>query len=208
MLKEEKSIKNKFFIRILPIVVLMIIISYFITMYISMEIINSKTEESMELYQEIEKDAIQEYFDKTLEKTKNLAIFVENTYSYVDIEDYEKIIVSITEESKNILGTGIWFEPYVYNKNEKYIGPYAVKNKYDETNITYKYSSDTYDYFNQSYYYLVKEKNRPIFTEPFFDEISEMYMLSFVAPFKDKSGNFIGCVSIDIEINELQKHLK
>ncbi len=204
---ERKSIKTKFFIRIVPIVVLMIIISYLLTTYVAMKFINKTTEENIKAQQEIEIQIIKNYLANTLVKAKDLAVFVENTYEYANINDYENIIEIVTEESENILGVGIWFEPYVFDKSKKYLGPYA--NKIDDVvSITYEYSNQLYDYFSQPYYYLAKDSNKPIFTEPFFDESSELYLISFSAPIKSKDGDFIGCTSVDIEIGQLKSHLE
>ncbi len=206
-MEKNNSIKNKFFLRVVPIVVIMIFISYILTVFITIKLINSRAEENINAHQKIEVNVINNYLDKKLMKANDLSIFVQNSYKFASINAYEKLLMEMVDESDNILGAGIWFEPYKFDKNKKYLGIYSYEVD-GVVELTYKYNSQGYDYFNHPYYYMAKESHKPIFTEPYFDEESKLYMISFSAPIEDEDKNFIGCVTVDIQLTDLKLHLQ
>ncbi len=133
---------------------------------------------------------------------KSLAIFLES-FSFVggDIHD---VLSSIIENNPEIYGATIAFEPYAYNRNSLSFAPYYYKS---EKEVKFKYIP--YAYFNWDWYQIPKELNRPVWTEPYYDEgAGEIIMATYSVPFyKTFLGEkkFTGVVTADISLSWLQE---
>jgi hypothetical protein len=83
--------------------------------------------------------------------------------------DYRGIIEKFLAMNKNTLGSGLWLESGVYDKNIRYFGPYLHKE--GET-IVYSeaYESEDYDYFNTDWYLIGKNTEKGVgWTDPYYD---------------------------------------
>ena len=132
----------------------------------------------------------------TLSKT------IASTYKNTTMDEYEVLLNSLISDNDMILGSGIWFEPYVYDKTQEYMGPYVYKNG-DSIDLIYDYSNADYDYFNQEYYIRAKASSTAIITDPYYDETTGMVMSSCSMPIYD-ADTFIGCVTIDLQLTSIQ----
>ncbi len=61
-------------------------------------------------------------------------------------------IIKIFENYENSLGGGIWFEPYAVYKDQKRVCFYAYRDKSGNIILDDDFSSEQYDYHNQSWY--------------------------------------------------------
>ncbi len=68
------------------------------------------------------------------------------------------------------MGSGFWMEPYEYDTNKKYFGPYIYKDNGDYI-TTWDYSNSEYDYFKYEWYKNGFKGEGSIWTEPYYDEI-------------------------------------
>jgi len=133
---------------------------------------------------------------------------VESTYTTATLEQYEEILGKIIYDSDLALGSGIWFEPYVYDKNEKYVGPYVYKNG-KEAVTTYEYSNEEYNYFNYDWYKNAMTGSRePVFSALYYDETMKATITSCTVPMYDKNDTFIGTVTVDMAITAIQDIIK
>ncbi len=135
----------------------------------------------------------------------NAAVFVEKSeYNDSKIHALLKMLVAKNSE---IYGSTIAFEPYTFIKSQKYYAPYYFKQ-----NDSLKYVSlagDKYDYFHQDWYQIPKELDRPIWSEPYFDEGGgEIVMSTYSVPlYRNINGKreFLGIFTADISLDWLQK---
>ncbi len=135
----------------------------------------------------------------------NAAVILEKSdYNDSKIHDLLKLLVAKNSE---IYGSTIALEPYSFIKSEKYYAPYYYKH-----NDSLKYASlagDKYDYFHQDWYQIPKELDRPIWSEPYFDEGGgEIVMSTYSVPlYRNVNGNreFWGIFTADISLDWLQK---
>ena len=141
-----------------------------------------------------------------------LSLFIAATHESVSIEEYKNALCAVVVNNDMILGSGIWFEPNVYVESEKYYGPYWYKNivdgKWDGADLieTWDYSNAEYDYFNQEYYINAKNMQSASITDPYYDETSGLVMATCSAPIRDRGGNYLGCVTVDVMLSSM-KHL-
>ena len=80
-----------------------------------------------------------------------LATAVGTDYKEASIATYRKLLERIVSDNEIALGSGLWFEPYVYDSDEKYVGPYIYKDN-GTLRYTEEYATAEYDYLSKSYY--------------------------------------------------------
>ena len=117
------------------------------------------------------------------------------------LSDYEEMLTNVITQEDIVSGSGIWFAPYAYDSNEKYVGPYVYKDG-SSTVITYDYSNAEYDYVSQEYYTIAESSTEPVITDPYYDPTSDTIMSTCTAPII-ADGKFIGCVSVDIILSTI-----
>lgn len=121
--------------------------------------------------------------------------------------DYRGIIEKFLAMNKNTLGSGLWLESGVYDKNIRYFGPYLHKE--GET-IVYReaYESEDYDYFNTDWYLVGKNTEKGVgWTDPYYDEVTKISMVTAAVPISTEYG-IIGVASADYDLTTIQKIIK
>lgn len=105
-----------------------------------------------------------------------------------------------------IHGIGIWFEPYQFRNNRKYFGPYA-RRKGLESEITYEWNIESYDYPSQNWYRAgLKADKSSAFTDPYLD-FGLVYVTNSRA-FFDKKNKILGIISVDLVMPQLQELIR
>lgn len=108
---------------------------------------------------------------------------------------------------KMIFGGGYWYEPYVYDKAQKYYGPYVIKKDEKSVAVTWEYSNAAYDYHSQDWYKVgLNSKHSVAWSNPFYDDLSKTAMVSIVAPVKN-NGKVTGVASIDVGLKEINDYV-
>lgn len=192
--------------RMLAIIVPVLIASMVILTMISVSNSRSTISEQIEDRMEAELKAAEENVENSLNGVSTMASVIASsvgaTSSYTGMAAYEKMLAEIIQTNDMVLGSGLWFEPYAYDKSEEYMGPYVYKDG-DSIELTYDYSNADYDYFSQEYYLNAKNSTKPVITNPYYDETSGTVMSSCSAPII-VDGEFIGCVTVDMELSSVQ----
>lgn len=201
-----KKIRTKLLLGIVPFVLISMVILTMISADSSKQTISEQISTSMEAELKANINDIDAYLDVVRSTAMNLSRTVGATYKNTQMDDYGAVFEKIIWDNDLVMGSGIWFEPRVYNSEEKYMGPYWYKDG-DSTVLTYDYSNAEYDYFVQEYYTLAKESNgEAIITDPYYDPTLDIIMASCTAPIYDVvSGRFIGCVTVDIALDSIDK---
>ncbi|MFH1490338.1 MAG: SpoIIE family protein phosphatase [Pseudomonadota bacterium] len=133
---------------------------------------------------------------------ENLACFLESfAFGGGDILD---LVRSVVEKNPEIYGATIAFEPYAYSPNSRSFAPYFYKSN-GKTEFTYL----SYEYFFWDWYQIPKELNRPVWTEPYYDEggggiIMTTYSVPFYRNIEGKR-KLMGVVTADISLTWLQE---
>lgn len=201
-----KKIKTKLLLGIIPFILISMLILTNISANSSKEIISQQISHTMEAELEASINHINAYLDVVKSTAMNLSRMVASTYKTTAMEDYEKAFERIIWDNDLVMGSGIWFEPGVYDPDEKYMGPYWYKDG-QNTVLTYDYSNAEYDYFVQEYYTLAKESDdEAIITDPYYDPTLDVIMASCTAPVYDPAnGRFLGCVTVDIALDSINQ---
>jgi sigma-B regulation protein RsbU (phosphoserine phosphatase) len=138
--------------------------------------------------------------------TTNLASFLQQG-TYKEKQELLDLIRSFVECNPEIYGSTVAFEPYAYDKESLYFSPYFYKSK-GETKFTY-IGGEGYHYFHWTWYQIPKELNRPVWSEPYYDEgAGNIIMCTYSVPLsKTVSGkkNFLGILTADISLEWFQE---
>ena len=104
--------------------------------------------------------------------------------------------------NKELFGLGVAYEPYAYNPQYQYFMPYFCRNG-DGLKLQWL-GSDSYRYFYLDWYQVPRELERPIWSEPYFDEgAGNIIMSTFSVPFYQETGGhrkLAGIVGADISL--------
>lgn len=138
--------------------------------------------------------------------TENMACFLENSsYNKKELLQFLKITV---ENNPEIYGSTIAFEHYSFDNNLPAFAPYFYK---ENGKIRLKNLQDVfkYNYFISDWYQIPKELDRPVWSEPYFDEGSgNIMMATYSVPFhKNVKGKrqFMGVVTADVSLEWLRE---
>jgi methyl-accepting chemotaxis protein len=128
---------------------------------------------------------------------------------YRNSEQLLSIAKKYVEEHELLCGSGIWLEPYLYDENTKYYGPYMYKDpSQGRVELTWVYSNADYDYFQYDWYKIgLNAEGKTAWTEPFLDEVSGIYMITCSSPIR-VDGRVIGVATADIGLDNLREYVR
>lgn len=198
-----RSIGLKMLIGILPVVVLALAILTKLSESTSKNLIEEQSNSNMQSELKANVNSINDYLNVVKTTAMNIAHMVGASYQTTEIDTYEVAIKEIIRGNDLILGSGIWFEPNAFDGQKKYVGPYWYKTG-DKINLTYEYSDEEYDYFNQDYYKLAANgSGEAVITDPYYDPTLDVMMASCTAPIFNSQNKFIGAVTVDMELSDI-----
>ncbi len=195
------SIRRKMLGTILPIIIIAMVLTTIISSNTSNKLITAQFNQRMNAELSSQEGIMNEYLHSVSNMSAAIARLTESSYKVTKMEDYEKILENIISDNDIVLGSGLWFEPYAYDPQSEYMGPYVYKDG-GEIVVTYDYSNADYDYFTQEYYTMTKDITEPKFTDPYYDDVSGLVMSTCATPII-VNGKFIGCVTVDIELSAI-----
>lgn len=106
-----------------------------------------------------------------------------------------------------IFGTAVAFEPDAFERGTKYFAPYSFRKDFAITSVNL--GGEDYNYFAKDWYQLARELNRPVWTEPYYDEGGgDTLMITYSAPFSRRTPRGMqtaGVVTADIDLAWLQR---
>lgn len=199
-----KKISTKMLCVLVTINILIMTLILSISYETSRGILESQIQKNMDSELVVDTNLIKGQMDQVEKMAEQLARNVESTYKTTNIDQYEQYIGKVIFQSDLVIGSGIWFEPYVYSGNEEFMGPYIYKDNGAPV-LTYEYSNAEYNYFNYDWYKEAKNNKEASahFTELYHDEVSNQIMSTCAVPMYD-NGKFIGVISVDIGISSIQ----
>ncbi len=134
---------------------------------------------------------------------RNLAAVIEDRpYPRPDLV---RLIKSVLASNREAFGMAVAYEPYAFDPKLYYFCPYACREN-GGIKISFL-GSDSYRYFFYDWYQTPRELNRPLWSEPYFDEGGgNIIMSTFSMPFYQGSGDsrkFKGVVTADLSLKWL-----
>ncbi|UII56656.1 methyl-accepting chemotaxis protein [Cytobacillus spongiae] len=120
-------------------------------------------------------------------------------------KEYEELLKRQVQLNESTSGSGVWFEPNTYDQAIKYFGPYVYKDG-DQLIYTEEYGTDEYDYPKQPWYTIGKEGIA--WTDPYYDETTDITMVTTTVPIKNSADKFIGTVTADINLQTIKEKVQ
>ncbi|MFT4927725.1 MAG: hypothetical protein ACI8WB_003838, partial [Phenylobacterium sp.] len=129
----------------------------------------------------------------------------------------EQTLVRNFSEFEQAIGGGIWYEPYLLDKQTRYFGPYAYREG-KEVLFSWDLNTPEYDYLNQDWYTIatVNEKvankiakgsasgQRIFWTEPYYDQAATFSLMMTVDGLMfDHADQHIGMATVDWSMAQL-----
>ena len=197
------GIREQMMLKLLPTVIIALVVLTSVSAVNSKKTINTEVQKTMNAELSANSAKINADLDIVRTQCASLAREVGMHYTQTSMDLFRDSFSEAVTESDIINGAGIWFEPYVYDPEQMYMGPYWYK---DGGSIveTYEYSNAEYDYFSQEYY--TNTKSMPAgsatITDPYYDPSSGVVMASCSAPIYSGS-TYLGCVTCDIVLDTM-----
>ena len=121
-------------------------------------------------------------------------------------------IIKLFNNYEHSLGGGIWFKPYVVDKNKKRVCFYAYRNKNGELVLDKSFESDEYDYHNQGWYkqimgQITKEKPTA-WSLPYYENQGSETMMITVGTGIFDGNELIGLSTVDWELSTIFKEIQ
>jgi sigma-B regulation protein RsbU (phosphoserine phosphatase) len=201
---KPKGLATKLIVSILPSTAIIFLAAFAYNYQVSQEAVLAKVAESAR-HLTLETANKIEVVLKGVEKVPgNLAAIIED-YPY-DRQDLVRLLHSVMEGNLELYGVALAFEPFAFDPKLYYFCPYGCREG-DRIKVSFL-GGDSYRYFYWDWYQVPKELNRPLWSEPYFDEGGgNIIMSTFSMPFyegPDGIRKFKGVVTADLSLNWLQ----
>lgn len=200
-----KSIKTKMILLLMPLFAVTLAVMTLIAINESKSIISSQATNIAGETLAAAMNKMDGELDAIRITAKTLRDSVSAVYTKGGDSMYESIFTKIVLDNDMVSGAGIWFEPFKGNASNKYYGPYYYRDG-DGIVTTWEYSNADYDYHNQDYYLIARNSStgEPIITDPYYDPVSATVMSTCTAPIYNYNGDFIGCITVDIQLRTIE----
>ena len=202
--KKGKKISTKMLSAMLPVLILGMAVLGAVSVFSSKQIIDDEIGKEMTLSLENEKTDVESQMQSAASLAKHMAGIVGITYENEELLAYVNFLNTMIYEEDFIYGAGIYFAPNKYDSKQRFVGPYVYKDG-DTPILTYDRSQSSYDYVSRDFYKIVSDgETEPKFTKAYHDEVLDCDMVNCSAPMYNADGTYMGCVTVDITLDEIQ----
>ncbi|MEA3479035.1 MAG: SpoIIE family protein phosphatase [Bacteroidota bacterium] len=201
----KRSISFKFSSSILTIVVIIMVIMLYSNYRVSRDLVLDNAARDVKNLTQLTINQMDNVFENIENIPEDFALRIENP----DVQrvDEKITLMSLIERIKLLYGSSVAYEPFFNGTDTVYHAPYLYRQ--GDSIIFKNLARDTYKYHLQDWYTIPKKLNRPVWSEPYFDEGGgERLMVTYSVPFyKIENGKrvFNGVVTADLSLRHLQK---
>lgn len=200
-----KSIRTRTFAIIMPaFLVTLLVVAAFAYSY-SKSIIQTQIQQKMGVQLSEVSNQIYANLSTHSKVPEVLARTLENGASAYSLEQYRTILSHALESNADTFGVGVYFEPGQYDPNVKFFSTYAYRDG-DQIATTEQYSDPSYNYPEQDWYKIGKEKTG--ITDPYYDPGTDTTMTTFTVPFFRGDQTLQGVITGDINLKTMQKEIE
>lgn len=201
-----KNLRRRFLAVVLPLVAFIFIMQVIFSVVSFDKVVEAKTEEALREQAVNEAERLLKQFADAESVSAIMAVNLGTSGDY-GINRWEPLMRGYIKDNPNIVGTGYWMEPYVYDE-QRYYGPYLYREG-DKIELTWIYSNEQYDYFKYDWYKIGFTGGRETkWTSPYLDEVSGVVMISSITPIFNAQGKIIGVTSCDLGLPSLTEYMK
>lgn len=197
-----QHIKTKILIFLIPIVIISIISSLFISVKMAEEILGKEIENKMIFIDRLKTQKVEEILATMETISVGLASTVSMSYKDADFDQYEELVTSTLQTTSEINGIGIIMKPNVIGEDV----PYAVTySQYEEDGILVSstdYEAGKYNFYNRDYYKLAQTNDDLTFITPFKEAVTGKLIFVSTYPIKNEKDEFIGCIITRVLVDD------
>ena len=203
-----KNLRSRTLFSILPVIIVSMIIVTIISYFSSQDLINKEIESKMQNQLKASSEEIQKKLLKHQQITQSLSKTVEAFYNTINEDDYINLLKNTVLTNEETLGIGVWYEPYKFNNNKKFFGPYAFREN-GNAKYTADYSKDDSNYNQEEWYKIgVNSSKEAQWSKPYVDKVTNISMVTSSSPFYDENKNFMGVVTSDIGLSTIKSMIE
>lgn len=199
-----KRLQTKMMVFVLPVLLLMTCSLSWISYTFAEAMIVNEIESGMGSRLAETMQAIHSKLAAHIRIPQTLARVVEANGTDLREEAYRSILLNLPDLNADTLGVGVWYEPNRYSTDRAYFGPYAYKDG-DQVVYTEEYMTKEYDYPHWEWYRNgVNTTEAVAFTDPYYDETTDITMITATVPFHDRQNKLMGVTTGDINLRSIQ----
>lgn len=199
-----KSLRARTLTITLPVIVITLLLVMGMAFLFSVSQLNGEISKKMDYQLDLLSDKVDNQLQAHSKVTESMARFVEMSPITYSLEQLDSLLTKTVLLNETSVGMGIFMEPYAFDSNKQYVATYGAK-KDGKVSITYDYSTSSYNYPNQAWYKVGSStKNQTDYSEPYFDDVSQVSMLTVVAPFYTPDKKLLGVATDDITLSDVQ----
>ncbi|WP_208559280.1 methyl-accepting chemotaxis protein [Marinilactibacillus kalidii] len=116
------------------------------------------------------------------------------TFNEADYQALEARLIGMNDET---FGMGVWFEPFAYEENTEFVGPYSFRDG-DTIAYTDEYETADYNYPSQEWYTAGVAAKETVWTAPYYDETLDTVLVTTGIPFYTAEDDLLGVISSDM----------
>ena len=205
-MRRKHSISLEALLVVLPLVILAMVVLSFIGYTISKNAITKNINSQMELSLSSSVEKMRISLAKNQKVSELLAEGFGSVYKDISEENYQRMLISFVNKNTETFGAGIWFEPYAADKKQQYFSRYCFRENGGLTYVQdYSLGEGVY-YTDQDWYTSVIDKQgESDWSSAYYDSFVKISMVTSSSPIYDKSGNFIGVATTDMDLTGLQE---
>lgn len=117
-------------------------------------------------------------------------------------EEYYALLGRAARLNEDTLGIGVWFEPFVYDENIEFFGPYAYEENGDII-YTDEFEDPEYNFHTHDWYLAGLLSEEIVWTDPYYSESLNGTLITTSFPIFNASDNVLGTVSSEVRIDQL-----
>lgn len=200
MMRKMKHIQTKLIIGLLPIVIIAFITLAAITASNARAIISNEVSEKIETQIDLAESEINKHLSAHEKLPVSLAKIVESMPIETDNKNsYIELVKKLTDTNEDTVAAGIFMADKL---DGEYFCPFAYKE-----NSSVQYTEDYYkDNTNEEWYKNAENTTETVvWSEPYYDNVIGVTMVTASSPIKDVSGRLIGVATGDMNFSEIQE---
>ena len=212
-----KSLSGKILKWVISIVFLILFLILAYNSFIIQAILSKSAQQKLSLVSELNAHAMETYLNGLLDVTTSAAGQLEIVSPYARGMQAKAFVQNYIHQNESVQSVWVEFvegETYGGLKADDELAAfYAVPADYQGFEDIYLYRKDGQiidessldgGYLDMDYFKTAKAVGKPHVTAPYIDSFLNTLMTSVIAPMYDKSGNFIGCLGIDLDQKSLE----
>ncbi|WNC14036.1 methyl-accepting chemotaxis protein [Brevibacillus brevis] len=200
------SIRSRTLSIMLPVILVTLLVVMGLSYWFSTALLNEEITSNMNYQLDMISGTVEKRLEAHSKVVESLARAIDSSPQPVDMEHLNALLKKFVPINETSLGMGIFMEPFRYDPIKPFVSTYGTLQDDGTVTLTDEYNDSDYNYPNQSWYKIGATTKQPVdFSLPYYDDVAKTSMLTVVAPIHSPDKKFLGVVTDDIELGDIQK---